>query len=146
MEEWLRTIHVNVTGAYFCARAVAPAMRQARWGRIVNISSGVTTIGYPNFLYYVTSKSAVIGMTRSLARELGPDNITVNTFWPGLTRTEITAERGNLARYDRQIELQCLKREGTMDDMARIVLFLCSGESTWINGHNIAGDGGYKFL
>ncbi len=147
VDEWLRTIHVNVTGAYFCARAVAPAMREAKWGRMVNISSGVTTIGYPNFLHYVTSKSAVIGMTRSLARELGPDNITVNTFWPGLTRTEVSEMAGKTsARYERQIELQCLKREGTTDDLARIVLFLCSEESGWINGHNIAGDGGYKFL
>jgi 3-oxoacyl-[acyl-carrier protein] reductase len=146
VEEWLRTIHVNVTGAYFCARAVAPAMREANFGRIVNISSGVTTIGYPNFLHYVTSKSAVIGMTRSLARELGPSNITVNTFWPGLTRTEVSELAGKSSRYERQIELQCLKREGTMDDLSRIVLFLCSDESGWINGHNIAGDGGYKFL
>lgn len=146
LDEWTRTLQVNVTGPFLCARAVGPAMKEANWGRIVNVSSGVTSIGYPNFLHYVTSKSAVIGMTRSLARELGPWNITVNTFWPGLTRTEITGARGGLERFERQIDLQCLKRECQPEDHARIMLFLCSDESSWINGHNIASDGGYKFL
>ena len=146
IEEWQRTMQVNVTGAYFCARAVAPVMKEAGWGRIINVSSGVTTIGYPNFLHYVTSKSAVIGMTRSLARELGPWNITVNTFWPSLTKTEITANSPNQERFEKQIEMQCLKRSVELSDLARVVLFLCSDESGWVNGHNIAADGGYKFL
>jgi len=146
IDEWQRTLQVNVTGAFFCARAVAPAMKERRWGRIVNISSGVQSIGYPNFLHYVTSKSAVVGMTRSLARELGPWNITVNTFWPARTRTEINNADLSPERFKAQIDLQCLKRETTPDDHARVILFLMSDQSEWVNGHNIAADGGYKFL
>ena len=145
LEEWDRTLRVNVTGAFYCARAVAPAMKDAKWGRIINISSGVQSIGYPNFLHYVTSKSAVVGMTRSLARELVPWNITVNTFWPARTRTEINSELSP-ERFKAQIDLQCLKRETTPDDHARVILFLLSDQSEWVNGHNIAADGGYKFL
>jgi len=143
--EWQRTLQVNVTGAFFCARAVVPAMKERKWGRIINISSGVQSIGYPNFLHYVTSKSAVVGMTRSMARELGPWNITVNTFWPARTRTEIESELSP-ERFKAQIDLQCLKRETTPDDHARVVLFLLSDQAEWVNGHNIAADGGYKFL
>ncbi len=145
LEEWDRTLKVNVSGAFYCARAVAPAMKEAKWGRIINVSSGVQSIGYPNFMHYVTSKSAVVGMTRSMARELGPWNITVNTFWPARTRTEINSELSP-ERFKAQIDLQCLKRETTPDDHARVILFLLSDQSEWVNGHNIAADGGYKFL
>ncbi|NQV54350.1 MAG: glucose 1-dehydrogenase [Rhodospirillales bacterium] len=146
VDEWQRTLQVNVTGPFFCARAVAPAMKDAGWGRIINVSSSTTSIGFENFLHYVTSKSAVIGMTRSLARELGPWNITVNTFWPCLTKTEITKNSPNQERFEKQIEMQCLKRSVELDDLAKVVLFLCSEEAAWVNGHNIAADGGYKFL
>ena len=145
IEEWSRALQVNITGSFFCARAVVPAMKEAKWGRIINISSGVQSIGYPNFLHYVTSKAAVVGMSRSMARELGPWNITVNTFWPARTRTEIGSELPP-ERFKAQIDLQCLKRETTPDDHARVILFLLSDQSEWINGHNIAADGGYKFL
>lgn len=146
LAEWNRTLQVNVTGSFLMARAVAPAMKERKWGRIINVSSGVQSIGYPNFMHYVTSKSAVVGMTRSMARELGPWNITVNTFWPARTRTEINAADLSPERFKAQIDLQCLKRETTPDDHSRVILFLLSGQSEWVNGHNIAADGGYKFL
>src|SRR5262249_41369398 len=83
LSEWERMLRVNVTGVFLCCAAVAPIMREARWGRIINMSSGAVTLGRPNYLHYVTSKSALIGMTNSLARELGGYGITVNAIMPG---------------------------------------------------------------
>ena len=80
---------VNVTGTFLCVSAVAPAMREAKWGRIVNISSNSVPLGVTNYLHYVTSKAAVIGMTNALARELGPHGITVNAIRPGGVATEV---------------------------------------------------------
>ncbi len=89
LEEWEAVLRVNVTGAFLCARAVVGAMRRARFGRIINMASGAVTLGRPNYLHYITSKAALDGMTRSLARELGPHGITVNAILPGATFTEI---------------------------------------------------------
>jgi 3-oxoacyl-[acyl-carrier protein] reductase len=93
IEEWDRVLHVNVTGVMLCCRAVTPTMREARWGRIINISSGSISLGRPNYLHYTTSKSALIGMTRSMARELGAYGITVNAVLPGPVFTEIPRDR-----------------------------------------------------
>ena len=82
-------LRVNVTGPFLCARAVVGAMRRAKWGRIINMASGAVTLGRPNYLHYIASKAALDGMTRSLARELGPHGITVNAILPGATFTEI---------------------------------------------------------
>ena len=84
LEEGDRAMKVNITGSFYCARAVVPVMQDASWGRIVNVTSGTVALGSANYLHYITSKSAIIGMTRSMARELDPWNITVNTFGPGL--------------------------------------------------------------
>ena len=83
VEEWKAAMHVNITGSMLCARAVVPAMMDAGWGRIINISSGTHVKGRPNYLHYITSKSAMVGMSRSMARELGSYGITVNTSGPG---------------------------------------------------------------
>ena len=146
VEEWKRAMEVNVTGSMFCARAVVPAMRDARWGRIVNVSSGTTAKGRPNYLHYITSKSAMIGMTRSMARELGPWNITVNTFWPGVMQTEI--ERPSVPRhmFKAMTEAQALPRQGTIHDLAKAMLFLCSEEAAYVTGQNFVADGGSSFV
>ena len=89
LEEWERVLRVNLTGAFLCARAVLPAMRRAKWGRIINMASGAVRLGRPNYLHYIASKSALIGMSLSMARELGADGITVNAILPGATFTEI---------------------------------------------------------
>ncbi|MGK2941901.1 MAG: SDR family NAD(P)-dependent oxidoreductase, partial [Immundisolibacter sp.] len=89
VDEWRRAMDVNITGAFLCARAVLPTLQERRFGRIINVSSATVLMGRENYLHYITSKSAMIGMTRSMARELGTWNITVNTFWPGVTKTEI---------------------------------------------------------
>ncbi len=146
VEEWERAMQVNINGPFFCARAVVPAMQEAGWGRIVNVSSGTVAKGRPNYLHYITSKSAMIGMTRSMARELGPWNITVNTFWPGVMQTEIERPSVPKHMFKAMTEAQCLPRQGTIHDLAKAMLFLCSDEAAYITGQNMLPDGGSSFL
>jgi len=145
-EHWRSVIDVNVTGAFLCAKAVAPVMQKAKWGRIVNISSPTVTLGRPNYLHYVTSKSAAVGMTRAMARELGPWNITVNTFWPGVILTEVERPSVNRAQVDEMTRLQSIPRPVNIEDHARVLLFLCSEEASFITGQSIQSDGGRSFL
>ena len=145
VEEWQRAIDVNVTGSFFCARAVVPAMQEGRWGRIVNVTSGTVKIGPPNYLHYVTSKSAIIGMTRSMARELGQWNVTVNTFWPGLTKTEVSRPSAPDDQFEARAKAQPLPRMTTFEDLAKPMLFLCSDEASYITGQIMEPDGGLNF-
>ena len=89
VDEFEEALRVNVTGPFIVTKAVIPHMREAGWGRIINMSSDTAHVGVPGFLHYVSSKAALVGFTRALARELGPDGITVNAIQPGLTETEI---------------------------------------------------------
>jgi NAD(P)-dependent dehydrogenase (short-subunit alcohol dehydrogenase family) len=142
LDEWDEVLRVNVTGAFLCARAVVPAMRRAGWGRIINISSSTVLLGRPNFLHYVTSKAALVGMSRAMARELGPDGITVNAVLPGLTRTEIEAAGATEEVWRTIIDRQCIKRSEVPDDIASALLFLASSASGFITGQSIVVDGG----
>lgn len=146
LAEWEDVMRVNVTGSMLCARAVLPAMRAAKWGRIINISSSTVPMGLPNFTHYVTSKAAVVGMTRAMARELGPDGITVNAMMPGLTETEVD----NLGRTDqirhKVIDMQAVKRLEVPDDLVGMVMFLASPASGFITGQSLVVDGGSAFL
>ena len=146
VEEWKAAMHVNITGSMLCARAVVPAMMQAGWGRIINVSSGTHVKGRPNYLHYITSKSAMVGMSRSMARELGPWGITVNTFWPGVMQTEI--ERPSVPRhmFETMTRAQALPRQGTIHDLAKAMLFICSDEAGYISGQNLVVDGGSSFI
>ena len=146
LDEWRSAMDVNITGAFLCARAVVPAMQAGKWGRIVNVSSGTTCLGLPDYLHYITSKGAMSAMTRSMARELGEWNITVNTFWPGVTQTEIERPSVPAHKFDEWAKMQCLDRKAGLDDMARVVMFLCSDEAGWVTGQNLLADGGLNFL
>tara|TARA_R110000868_G_scaffold39376_7_gene137149 strand:+ start:2872 stop:3675 length:804 start_codon:yes stop_codon:yes gene_type:complete len=146
LAEWRQAMDVNVTGAFLCARAVVPAMQQGRWGRIINVSSGTTCLGLPDYLHYITSKGAMTSMTRSMARELGEWNVTVNTFWPGVTQTEIERPSVPAHKFDDWAKMQCLGRKAGLDDMAKVVMFLCSDEAGWVTGQNLLADGGLNFL
>ena len=146
LDEWRRVMDVNVTGQFLCVRAVLPAMKQAQWGRIINVSSGTVTVGLRNLLHYVTSKAAVIGMTRSLARELGGDGITVNAILPGSIETEIPRETVTPAQREAFIAMQCIPRGQRPDDLAGTVLFLASEASAFVTGQSIAVDGGFTHL
>ncbi len=146
VDEWKAAMDVNVTGSFLCARAVAPAMMDARWGRIINVSSGTHVKGRPNYLHYITSKSAVVGMTRSMARELGPWNITVNTFWPGVMQTEIDRPSVPRRMFKTMTEAQAVQRQGTIHDLAKAMVWLCSEESSYVSGQNFVVDGGSSFI
>jgi 3-oxoacyl-[acyl-carrier protein] reductase len=146
-EEWQAIFDVNVTGAFYFAQAVAPGMKAARSGRIVNISSGAGLgISLTGIQAYASAKAAQIGLTRQLAHELGPWGITVNNIAPGFVRSNPTTEKqwaaygedGQRALVDRI----ALKRLGTPDDIASGVLFFASDYAGWITGQVLAIDGG----
>jgi len=145
-DEWNKVLHVNITGSYLCASAVVPAMRQAEQGRIINISSGTVPQGAPGFMHYVTSKAAVVGMTRVMARELGDDNINVNTVMPGYTVTEIEHASMDEDLHQFIQQKRILKRPETPDDLIGLVLFLASPASSFITGQSIACCGGEVML
>ncbi|NML16745.1 SDR family NAD(P)-dependent oxidoreductase [Azohydromonas caseinilytica] len=146
LDEWGRVLHVNVTGTFLMVRAIAPLMRRNGWGRIVNVSSAAVLMGRPHYLHYTTSKAAVIGMTRSLARELGADGITVNAVLPGAVDTEIPRETVTPAQKQAQIAMRCIQRTQTTDDVTGAVLFLASEDSRFISGQSLVIDGGLTFL
>ena len=146
LEEWDRVMRVNVTGGMLCAAAVLPDMRAKKQGRIINVSSSTVPMGLPWFMHYVTSKSAVIGMTRVMARELGPDGITANAIMPGLIETEAENPGRTDAIRARVIDLQCVKELGTPGDLTGLAVFLASDASGYITGQTIAADGGSVHL
>jgi NAD(P)-dependent dehydrogenase (short-subunit alcohol dehydrogenase family) len=142
LEEWERVLRVNLTGPMLCARAVLPAMRKAKWGRIINMASGAVSLGRPGYLHYIATKSALVGMSRSMARELGPDGITVNAILPGATFTEIERKTVTPAQKERIIAMQCVPRAETPEDLVGAALFLASDASAFVTGQIVNVDGG----
>lgn len=144
LAEWETVMRVNVTGTFLCAKAVAEPMRIGGFGRIINISSDAVTRGTVNYLHYVTSKSAVIGMTNSLARELGGFGITVNCVRPGSVATEVERTVNPTVEVrERAASLQCIPRGMVPTDLVGIALFLSTPAAAFITGQTIACDGGY---
>ena len=142
--QWEHVLRVNITGTYLCVRAVADHMRKAGFGRIINISSDAVTRGTVNYLHYVTSKSAVIGMTNSLARELGGYGITVNCVRPGSVATEVERTINPTVEVrQRAASLQCIPRGMVPTDLVGIMFFLATPASAFVTGQTIACDGGY---
>lgn len=146
-EEFERVMRVNVIGSWLCAAAVAAGMRSARWGRIINISSSTVPLGLPpHFAHYVTSKAAVIGLTRTLATELGPHGVTVNSVLPGMTETEVPTPGRTDALRAKILEIQRIKRVETPEDLVGMMLFLASPAADFITGQSILVDGGTALL
>lgn len=142
--EWQGVQRVNVDAAFVCAQAVLPAMRAAGTGRIVNVSSITFFGGLARLVPYVTSKGALVGFTRALARECGPDGITVNAVAPGAFPTaaeEIHPDREGYTAY--VLDQQAVKRRGVPADVASAVLFFCAPESSFITGQLLCVDGGW---
>lgn len=142
LDEWEHVLTVNVRSVFLCSRAVAAPMREARVGRIVNIASNVITFGMANLMHYVASKSAVVGITRSMARELGPSGIAVNAVAPGLVTTEITAQTVP-EEYRRLVaEGQCLQQAILPSDIAEAVAYLAGPAARMITGQTVLVNGG----
>lgn len=142
MDEWRSVMDINITGTFSCIKAFETGMRRRKWGRIVNVSSGTVRMGRPDFLHYVTSKAALIGMSRSLARELGPHGITVNTLLPGVV---FTADQRRTLKPDYQemiLRAQCVPEAVAPESMAGPVLFLCSDDARHVTGQELAVDAG----
>ena len=142
LEEWDDVLRVNLTGPFLCARAVLPAMRRGQWGRIVNIGSGAVTLGRPGYVHYIATKAALVGMGRSMARELGPDGITVNAILPGATFTEVERKTVTPAFVERIVAQQCVHRPQVPDDLVAALLFLCSPGAAFVTGQALTVDGG----
>ena len=143
-EEWDRVLAVNLRGYFLCARAVFDSMRERGRGRIINLSSLTFFIGFSHLLDYVSSKGAVIGFTRSLAREVGPSGVTVNAIAPGAFPTDAEKIHPNPEQYNQFVlDQQSLKRRGTPEDIANLVVFLASDAASFITGQTIVIDGGW---
>ncbi|MEW6635481.1 MAG: glucose 1-dehydrogenase [Actinomycetota bacterium] len=143
-EEWDRVLSVNLKGYFLCARAAYPRMSGRGHGRIINVASITFFIGWAGFLDYVSSKGGVIGFTRTLAREVGPEGITVNAISPGAFPTDAERVHPDQEALNRRIlEQQCLKRRGTPEDVGNLVAFLASDAASFITGQTIEIDGGW---
>jgi NAD(P)-dependent dehydrogenase (short-subunit alcohol dehydrogenase family) len=138
--EWDRVLEVNVKGTWLCAKAAVPLLRQAGGGSIVNMASEVAFSGSPGLAHYVTSKAAVIGLTRVLARELGPDRIRVNALAPGFIPTEGSVTMTAAANYD--VSATPLGRLGQPADLLGALAFLISDESAFVTGQTLLVNGG----
>lgn len=144
VEEFDKAMAVNVRGAWLCAKAVVPHMQKQKQGKIVNISSNVALTGNPNYIHYVTSKGAIIAMTRAMARELGDWNICVNTVSPGFVVTE---GRQVDPEYEKvRAQQRSLKRSQVENDLVGTVLYLSSPESDFMTGQLLNVDGGFHFV
>jgi NAD(P)-dependent dehydrogenase (short-subunit alcohol dehydrogenase family) len=145
-EEWQRVVDVNLNGVFHCIQAVLPDMIEAGWGRIVNISSSSTHSGQPYMSPYVAAKSAVNGLTKSLALEYGPSGITVNAVPPGFIDTPMlrkSEERGRLGgTVQDHIARTPVRRVGTPEDIAAACAFLISEEAGYITGQILGVNGG----
>jgi NAD(P)-dependent dehydrogenase (short-subunit alcohol dehydrogenase family) len=144
VDEWDRVMAVNVRGPWLMTRAVVPAMRSAGRGSIVNVASDVVQSGVPGLLHYVSSKGAVVAMTRSLARELGDSQITVNAIAPGYTLTDAAMTHGGDAAQ-RSVAARALKADLMPEDLTGTVAYLASDDARMVTGEVIYVNGGYVF-
>jgi 3-oxoacyl-[acyl-carrier protein] reductase len=141
MEEYERTMTTNLRGSFLCSRAALRGMLREKWGRIVNMSSAVAIHGNAGQTVYAATKAGMLGMTKSLAREVAAKGITVNALCPGLLETEMTAHLTDEARAF-YIDQTPLRRPATLNEVAAVVVFLMSEEASYVNGTVIPVDGG----
>ncbi len=139
--DWSLVLQVNLTGAFYVSQAVIPAMMKERWGRIINIASVVGEAGAAGQVNYAASKAGLIGLTKSLAKELASRNITVNAIAPGFIETDMTAVLSQAVR-DQMMAVTPLKRFGKPADIANAVKFLASEEAAYITGNVLRVNGG----
>jgi len=145
-EQWDEVMIVNLKSMFLCSRAVISDMEEQKWGRIVNLSSVTFLSGQRNLVDYVSAKGGAVGFSRTLAREVGSESITVNAVSPGAIRTEAEIEMmpdGEDISLAFMMEVQAIKRRGTAEDVAAAIVFLCSDDAEFITGQNLVVDGGW---
>jgi NAD(P)-dependent dehydrogenase (short-subunit alcohol dehydrogenase family) len=147
VDEWRQVMEVNVLSMFLTTRAVVPHMRDNEGGRIVNISSGTPFRGVPFLLHYVTSKGAIVALTRALAKELGRDDILVNCVAPGFTMSDGVREHPEVieALRDVSVSARTLQRDQVPEDIVGAVVFLCGPGAVFVTGQTIVIDGGQYF-
>jgi NAD(P)-dependent dehydrogenase (short-subunit alcohol dehydrogenase family) len=147
VEEWRQVMDVNVLSMFLTTRAVVPRMREQGGGRIVNISSGTPFRGVPFLLHYVTSKGAIVALTRALAKELGRDEVLVNCVAPGFTMSDGVREHPEVieALRDVSVSSRTLQRDQEPEDVVGAVVYLCGPGATFVTGQTIVIDGGQYF-
>jgi NAD(P)-dependent dehydrogenase (short-subunit alcohol dehydrogenase family) len=145
VDEWDRVMAVNARGVWLMTAAVYPQMKQQGYGRIVNIASATVHSGVPFFAHYTASKGAVIAITRSIAKEIGRDGISVNAVAPGLIDNESSATINDSSYFPVLAKQRAIPRSMVPDDLTGIVTFLCSPASGFISGQTIIVDGGTVF-
>ena len=147
VEEWRHVMDVNVLSMFLATRAVVPHMREQGGGRIVNISSGTPFRGVPFLLHYVTSKGAIVALTRALAKELGRDDVLVNCVAPGFTMSDGVREHPEVIDALREVSVSArtLQRDQEPEDVVGAVVFLCGPGATFVTGQTIVIDGGQYF-
>ncbi|HEY3303935.1 MAG TPA: SDR family oxidoreductase [Candidatus Binatia bacterium] len=144
VEEWDKLYAVNVRGIFLCVKAVAPTMKAQRSGKIINATSSTFFKGNEDFLHYVSSKGAVVAMTRSLARELGEYNINVNAIAPGQTLSEANLKRGDKVDAN-SLRIRLLKKRLYPEDLVGTIIYLSSSDSDMMTGQVLLVDGGTAF-
>ena len=141
-DEWNKVQAVNLTGVFNMTKAAREALIASTCGSVVNISSSTILFGRQNYAHYVSSKAGVMGLSRAMARELGPFGVRVNTLTPGPTFTEIERATVTPEQKEAMIATQCLRRAGAPDDIADATLFLLSKQARWVTGQLLNVDGG----
>lgn len=141
-EQWRQVIDINLTGTFLMTEAMVPMMKDRGWGRIVNFGSGSVFDGTANQSHYVAAKAGVLGLSRSLARELGPYGITVNIIAPGVTVTNAVKDTFSQDILATQRARRALQRDETAEDLVGPVFFLASDDAGFITGQTLNVDGG----
>ena len=147
LQEWEKLLRINLTGTFLCCNSVYPQMKKQGKGKIINVTSSTHFFGVPFLAHYVTSKGAIIALTRTLAREAGVDGISVNAIAPGFTISDAIEGNETFSEqsHQRAVDSRCFKRNELPEDLVGTIVFLASDDSDFITGQTIVVDGGDAF-